>query len=484
MAAEPPEVGASVSCTLAAGSGCVTVPGRVRWRRPAELADEEALRAFGVEFGPLSQSERRSVDELLADVERALPATEESPDPPAPSPPAPEPSLQPGAGAVETLPSVRAAGKAAAATLEVKLDSTRSALRAQAYKAEQGMRLELVLPWFNPGSVLRLAPLDGDGARDPLEGRVVNCRVQPGANGLELELLVVPCEPARRRRYAIYETPTTATPMSDEITQPIAQLTAADAAGALVVPKTRTRGTLLIALVAACAGVALIALVRPLEQRSPGAPTLRELTEAAPPRRLQDPALLLPPPLPQAAEPVPAEPSPVAEVEAAPPAPLPEVAAKPEAPVEGAAGGPAIATTIAVELSNERAPASEAATAPQPATAAPANAPIVSVTGDQSDVFVPVEGSVADLRLALWVEPLAVVADLPSGRIPLTQPRYDIKAGGVSAVSIGKNRGVTQVRVLLNALLTRYSAERAPGGIVIRMKRDLRPLPAGAASAR
>ena len=69
------------------------------------------------------------------------------------------------------------------------------------------------------------------------------------------------------------------------------------------------------------------------------------------------------------------------------------------------------------------------------------------------------------------------MVDLPSGKLELSQARYDLDAGGVSALRVGRSRGVTQLRVYLTAVLSQFDALPARGGIVIRLRRDLQSLP-------
>jgi len=69
------------------------------------------------------------------------------------------------------------------------------------------------------------------------------------------------------------------------------------------------------------------------------------------------------------------------------------------------------------------------------------------------------------------------VVSLPAGSLELRAERYDLNAGGVSALRVGKVRGVTQLRVYLTTVLSRFEALPARGGIVIRLKRDLQSPP-------
>jgi hypothetical protein len=99
--------------------------------------------------------------------------------------------------------------------------------------------------------------------------------------------------------------------------------------------------------------------------------------------------------------------------------------------------------------------------------------PTISTTQDSSEIFVPVSGPVTGLVTKLWADPPAVVVEIPLGEVQLSQPHYDIEAEGIVGLSVGKPRGVTQLRVYVNSILSQYTASAAPGGITIRLKRDL-----------
>jgi hypothetical protein len=108
---------------------------------------------------------------------------------------------------------------------------------------------------------------------------------------------------------------------------------------------------------------------------------------------------------------------------------------------------------------------------------APEPAPVLSTTSELTEIFVPVRGSVTGLSIAQWIDPPAVVVDLPSGELALSRGRYELDAGGVASLRVGRTRGVTQLRVYLTAVLSRFDAVPTRGGIVIRLKRDLQSLP-------
>jgi hypothetical protein len=118
----------------------------------------------------------------------------------------------------------------------------------------------------------------------------------------------------------------------------------------------------------------------------------------------------------------------------------------------------------------------------QPNAIAPNSEPIATTprfasSGDTSELFVPISGSLAGLRAAVWVDPPALALDIPAGRITLPRTRYEIRDGGVQGLSFGRPHNVTQLRVYLTGPLTHYTTTEAPGGVTIRMKRDGRLQP-------
>jgi hypothetical protein len=81
------------------------------------------------------------------------------------------------------------------------------------------------------------------------------------------------------------------------------------------------------------------------------------------------------------------------------------------------------------------------------------------------------------MRAAIWTEPFALVIDLPEANPALAHSRYVLKAGGIKLLTVGEAHGVTQLRLFLDELLARYNPEATTGGLLIRLKHDLRPLP-------
>jgi hypothetical protein len=314
-----------------------------------------------------------------------------------------------------------------------------------------------------------------------LDGRVVNCRLQTRADSrdLELDLLLEPCAPARRRRYAIYETPADAAKpqASPHSVEPARrERRESDARAPLVVPKTRANRVIVQVFAACCAGCLLFALTRATPQ-----PTAAKRTRVQAPRLAEDhatlitaaPAAHIAPAPRRVAEPAPAPAAPKVEEHVAPPAPPPAPA--PAAPKVEEHVAPA-----APPVEAEPAPALPPIAAKEPDV----RAPELTVAGSTTTVVIPIDGSPTQLRTALWADPPAVAVDIPGGRVRLTQARYDISAGGVSGVSVGRNnQGVTQVRVLLSSLLTSFDAKPIPGAVKFVLKRDLRPMSDGISNA-
>lgn len=106
-------------------------------------------------------------------------------------------------------------------------------------------------------------------------------------------------------------------------------------------------------------------------------------------------------------------------------------------------------------------------------SAALSRAPLVTTMRDTTQVFVPISGSLAGLEAKLWTDPPAIAVDLPRGTVALPRRRYELQGDGVVGLSIGQPAGVTQLRVYVNSVLVEYEATAAPGGVTIRIKRDL-----------
>ena len=86
-------------------------------------------------------------------------------------------------------------------------------------------------------------------------------------------------------------------------------------------------------------------------------------------------------------------------------------------------------------------------------------------------------GSLAGLTTKIWSDPSAVVVEIPRGQLAAAEKHYDIQKDGVIGISIGRPGGVTQIRVYVNSILSQYTATAVPGGVNIRIKRDLQSLP-------
>ncbi|HEY2736621.1 MAG TPA: AMIN domain-containing protein, partial [Polyangiales bacterium] len=103
--------------------------------------------------------------------------------------------------------------------------------------------------------------------------------------------------------------------------------------------------------------------------------------------------------------------------------------------------------------------------------------PTLKVEGDSSLLFVPMTGTLEGMHDAMWIDPFALVIDLPEATLPFAQTRYALKSGGIKQVTVARPHGVTQLRVYLDALLAHYSVEVVTGGLLLHLKRDLHPLP-------
>jgi PilZ domain len=406
------DVGAVVSCKVAWSGRLLSLPGRVRWSRRAPQA--ERANELGIEFGPLSAEETQRVQDWVAGVE---------------------------------LGEQR---------VQLRVGAWPEPLEAFALPTEQGVRLRVALPWFATGSELQFELAQ---PATKFSGRIVcsELRQPPGTKQFELELRLEPREPARTRRYTMYETANLA---HEGPTQPSAAAlmtlpSAAEREIELVIPKSRGPGTLIAGL-SLSLFAALVLLLPQAWRSSAWRPSLRPSLAAT-----ERPATR---PLPAASvQPMAAASSRAIPSEAGAPAPA-------EAQVAPVVAAPTLAD-------------SETTTAPQTTDAASntdqdrTSEPTLTVTGDTTEVFVPVQGSTKGLRTALWVEPLALVIDLPAGRVKLGRTRYAVHTGGIAALGVGNNHGVTQVRVFLDALLARYGTQELPDGLLIRLKRDLRPMP-------
>jgi hypothetical protein len=297
----------------------------------------------------------------------------------------------------------------------------RFSCRASALRTEEGLRLSFALPFLREGSFITLQPTEAEAE----VARVLRTHVYAGGTGTEtrVELLVEPCAETRKRRFVQYDAASLAP-------QPVAQ----DAPESLIVPKRRVLRNVGYGLSLAAAVWLVTRVAEPGTADAP-VETETDLQASKPIAALTSEAL---PKQPQAAN--------------APPnrseAKLPDTTHK------------AADTTP---------PLAE----PAPRPAAAGRAPLVTTFKDTTEIFVPVHGSLAGLDAKLWTDPPAVAVDIPRGAVALPRRRYDLQADGVAGLSVGRPGGVTQLRVYVNSVLSQYEATAAPGGVLIRIKRDL-----------
>jgi hypothetical protein len=451
------EVGAAVSCEFDRADGPTLLPGRVRW---CSVGPERDAR-LGIEFQVLSGVQHQRLQKLLASIDKG------------------------------------------AQTVQLSLAALREPLAALAIPTERGIRLRAPLRLFEVGSELDFELTDPP---QQFAGRIISTRLHEaeGSDPWQVEVLVEERTPPRTRRYTMYQTalgarssqsPATRRTTLHGAVQPSAQDDAA-AASALPLSAAHARGPAWDAAPAAARDPRLAA-PRSLQpsaarrSRVTGPPFADEALPAIPkawgPRLTSGliGVLLL---AGLASELAPRH-SPFVRHSNPATAVGPKPAAKPletalrAASQPAATAEPALAPPTAAARNPEaqapRAPAgsSTATQAQAPQLADVAGDPTLTVSGDTSEVFVPTRGSLAGLRAAIWVEPFALVIDLPEANPALAHTRYALKAGGIKLLTVGEAHGVTQLRLFLDELLARYSTEATTGGLLIRLKRDLRPLP-------
>ena len=84
----------------------------------------------------------------------------------------------------------------------------------------------------------------------------------------------------------------------------------------------------------------------------------------------------------------------------------------------------------------------------------------------------PVDGSLENMRVLRWTDPLALNFYLPEGRVPLSTGRYRIHAGSVRGVTI-KTEGAEQlVRVKLTTAPKRYSVHLDSGLLELNLEHE------------
>jgi hypothetical protein len=390
--AQAPRVGSAVTCRLPDGHDSLTLRGHVRW---ASSAKPNAR--IGVQFEPLSARARQILQTLLSQAEHA------------------------------------------GELVRVHLPNWTQPLQGVALLSDRGVRLRVPLPSFVHGSTIKFDQLEGERS---LEGRVVRTQLRVSAltQGLELDLSLEPCEPARKRRYMVYEPngPDDPSPAHAHEAPRHEDIVALDDAGAapLIVPKRRVHLALAGGAAVACALWVGLTLMQSSSRRAAMRRSNNHATHAVTTpmsSALKPPALPLTPEAVSRSETI---------------ADLPSATA---AAPDPAANLPAAAVSAGDGVSLAR--------------------PQVSTTGDTSEFFVPLLGSSAGTRVALWVDPPAVVVDIPNGHVAWPQSRYTLQTGGIVGLSVGKPRGVTQLRVYLRARATRYWVSETPGGITLHVKR-------------
>jgi hypothetical protein len=319
-----------------------------------------------------------------------------------------------------------------------------------------GVRLRVALPWFARGSEL---DFDLKHTNGKFAGRVTGASLVHAdePDRLEVELRLEPRRPTRARRYTMYEAP-------DEVIDGFAL--AGRREPELTVPKARAARLIVLGLTLLVVGtVGMLAAGRVWQSERNG-PTVRSLGK---PESAGDS-------LGQSATETSVS---SASVPPANAASNPTLKAPPAAAASVTDQPPSKPSDAPADLKRafENHGAASPTHADEPPAAEGGDEPSLRVNGDTSEVIVPVIGSLAGARTALWVEPRALVVDLPQAQFRLSKSRYALSGGGVAALSVGKNHGTPEVRVLLDELLARYSTQEVPGGLLIRMKRDLHPMP-------
>lgn len=389
-------VGTRLTCRLPDAHGGLSLPARVRWCQADTAAGSPLCFRVGVEFEPLPPGTHQKLQAIVSQVERA--------------------------GEI----------------VMVHLPSWSEPLCAVSEPSERGVRLRLPLPLLRSGAIVRFESLQAEA----LEGRVVSSQLRSapggqGSQGAELDLLLSPCEPARKRRHVMYAQ------APQRVREPRREREVTEY-GSLSVPKTRLNALLLQGAIVSALCWLGFGIAR------------HYIPERVPSLRSRQPAH--------------ATPGTETRQQAASSAIVPQLAAAaPELP-------PLPAALAQVARALPEPPARSEATRPAPEEIA-TSAPVLSTTSDLTEIFVPVRGPVSGLSIAQWVDPPAVVVDVPSGELALAQTRYELAAGGVASLRVGRTRGVTQVRVYLTAVLSRFEAVPERGGLVIRLKRDLQSLP-------
>jgi hypothetical protein len=309
-------------------------------------------------------------------------------------------------------------------TVSLQLPGSEEPVRASAIRTSQGVRLSFALPFLREGTIITLQPSEADAE----VARVVRTHVYAGSTGADarIELLVEPCGETRKRRFVHYDTLIAMPPEVAEETPP-----ASAGDESLTVPKRRV-------LANVGYGLSLVAAAWLVSRL--GASGAAE-TETSP--EIAPSALI-------SAQPRATDLRPIVTDEAPLPASIPVAEPKP---------------IVLPKPVVEAKPTSDTTVIPR--------TPVISSTKDTSEIFVPVTGSLAGLATKLWTDPPAVVVEIPRGHVALPRRKYDLRGDGVVGLSVGRPGGVTQLRVYVNSILAQYDASAVPGGVSIRIRRDL-----------
>ncbi|HET8939263.1 MAG TPA: PilZ domain-containing protein [Polyangiales bacterium] len=318
-------------------------------------------------------------------------------------------------------------------SVSLQLPGSDEPVRASAIRTSQGVRLSFALPFLREGTIITLQPSEADTE----VARIVRTHVYAGSTGADarVELLVESCSETRKRRFVHYDALPASVSHAVEDTRP-----ANDGGELPAVPKRRVLTNVGYGLSLAAAVWLVSRLGASGADQTETSPELAPSALISAQPRATDLRPILTDTLPEAAQPAPVAPA--------------EAIAKAE---------PAPAVQPASDTTVETKP-----------TVSVTRSPVVSSTKDTSEIFVPVTGSLAGISTKLWTDPPAVVVEIPRGQIALARRKYDLHGDGVVGLSVGRPGGVTQLRVYVNSILSQYEASAAPGGVSIRIKRDLR----------
>jgi len=139
-------------------------------------------------------------------------------------------------------------------------------------------------------------------------------------------------------------------------------------------------------------------------------------------------------------------------------------------------GSPSQPRTVAVQ-------AAPVAATPTPtgtkSSGVPAHLPSASVStvGRRNEIFLPLIGSVQDVRVTLWREPAALVIDMPSARVASPTAIRSLRGGGIRKVRLDEARSTPQLQLFLSSSSARFVTKTVPNGLVIVLEYDLRAMP-------